>query len=292
MQNVSRGFVTAFGVIVALAATAMVANLAVLLAEERRPRLAVLRALGLTRGGLIQLSVTEGALYSLAGALRRPQSGDLRQFRSDPFRRARVALRLGRRGFPDQPGHRADRFDRHLVDGHLGGDPRPARSAASDAVFATAAGRRGAARDRRSGRRRIWQPVSARVGRLAGDHRRFRPAPWSRLRPYPLFGRRRRGCRLGVRVLVVRQPDHIGGGLHGVLRRSAGHFRRRPFGAGDIEPGRTGKRRRASRPTLRLVAGDAATRARLLVAPPTPNRPGDRGVLDRDRCAGHRSERA
>jgi putative ABC transport system permease protein len=69
MQNVSRGFVTAFGVIVALAATAMVANLAVLLAEERRPRLAVLRALGLTRGGLIQLSVTEGALYSLAGAL-------------------------------------------------------------------------------------------------------------------------------------------------------------------------------------------------------------------------------
>jgi len=69
MQNVSRGFVTAFGVIVALAATAMVANLAVLLAEERRPRLAVLRALGLTRGGLIQLSVTEGALYSLVGAL-------------------------------------------------------------------------------------------------------------------------------------------------------------------------------------------------------------------------------
>src|SRR5438132_858074 len=65
----SRGFVTAFGVIVALAATAMVANLAVLLAEERRPRLAVLRALGLTRGGLIQLSVTEGALYSLVGAL-------------------------------------------------------------------------------------------------------------------------------------------------------------------------------------------------------------------------------
>jgi len=68
-RDVSRGFLTAFGVIVALAATAMVANLAVLLAEERRPRLAVLRALGLTRGGLIQLSVTEGALYSLGGAL-------------------------------------------------------------------------------------------------------------------------------------------------------------------------------------------------------------------------------
>jgi putative ABC transport system permease protein len=68
-DEATRGFVTSFGVIVALAATAMVANLAVLLAEERRPRLAVLRALGLTRGGLIQLSVTEGALYSLAGAL-------------------------------------------------------------------------------------------------------------------------------------------------------------------------------------------------------------------------------
>ena len=69
MQNASRGFLTSLGVIVALAATAMVANLAVMLAEERRPRLAVLRALGLTRGGLIQLSVTEGGLYSLAAAL-------------------------------------------------------------------------------------------------------------------------------------------------------------------------------------------------------------------------------
>jgi ABC-type lipoprotein release transport system permease subunit len=69
MQNASRGFLTSLGVIVALAATAMVANLAVMLAEERRPRLAVLRALGLTRGGLVQLSVTEGALYSLAAAL-------------------------------------------------------------------------------------------------------------------------------------------------------------------------------------------------------------------------------
>ena len=68
-DEASRSFVTAFGVIVALAATAMVANLAVLLAEERRPRLAVLRALGLTRGGLIQLSAAEGALYSLAGAV-------------------------------------------------------------------------------------------------------------------------------------------------------------------------------------------------------------------------------
>jgi putative ABC transport system permease protein len=64
-----RSFVTSFGVIIALAATALVANLAVMLSEERRPRLAVLRALGLTRAGLVQLAVTEGAIYSLLGAI-------------------------------------------------------------------------------------------------------------------------------------------------------------------------------------------------------------------------------
>ena len=55
--------------IVALAATALVANLALMLSEERRPRLAVLRALGLSRTGLIQLATTEGAIYSVLGAL-------------------------------------------------------------------------------------------------------------------------------------------------------------------------------------------------------------------------------
>jgi putative ABC transport system permease protein len=64
-----RPFATFFGVLVALAATALVANLAVALSEERRPRLAVLRAMGLTRAGLIQLSTTEGAIYSLLGAI-------------------------------------------------------------------------------------------------------------------------------------------------------------------------------------------------------------------------------
>ncbi len=68
-QEKGRPFTTAFGVIIALAATAVVANLVVMLAEERRPRLAVLRALGLTRSALIHLSLTEGALYSLAAAL-------------------------------------------------------------------------------------------------------------------------------------------------------------------------------------------------------------------------------
>jgi putative ABC transport system permease protein len=64
-----RPFVSSFGVIIALAATALVVNLAVMLSEERRPRLAVLRALGLTRPGLVQLSTTEGAIYSLLGAI-------------------------------------------------------------------------------------------------------------------------------------------------------------------------------------------------------------------------------
>jgi ABC-type antimicrobial peptide transport system permease subunit len=64
-----RSFVTSFGMIIALAATALVANLAVMLSEERRPRLAVLRAMGLTRTGLVQLAVTEGAIYSLLGAI-------------------------------------------------------------------------------------------------------------------------------------------------------------------------------------------------------------------------------
>jgi putative ABC transport system permease protein len=39
-----------------------------MLSEERRPRLAVLRALGLTRTGLVQLAITEGGIYSLIGA--------------------------------------------------------------------------------------------------------------------------------------------------------------------------------------------------------------------------------
>lgn len=64
-----RPFATFFGVLVALAATALVANLAVALSEERRPRLAVLRAMGLTRTGLLQLATTEGAIYSLLGAI-------------------------------------------------------------------------------------------------------------------------------------------------------------------------------------------------------------------------------
>lgn len=75
MSQNGRPFASSFGVIVALAATALVANLAVMLSEERRPRLAVLRAMGLTRTGLVQLSITEGAIYSLLGALAGVPSG-------------------------------------------------------------------------------------------------------------------------------------------------------------------------------------------------------------------------
>ncbi len=54
---------------VALAGAAVVVNLGLSLAEERRPRHAVLRALGLGRTGMMTLSVLEGALYSLAAAV-------------------------------------------------------------------------------------------------------------------------------------------------------------------------------------------------------------------------------
>ena len=75
-----RPFVSSFGVIIALAATALVVNLAVMLSEERRPRLAVLRAMGLTRTGLVQLSTTEGAIYSLLGAIAGLPAGLLLAF--------------------------------------------------------------------------------------------------------------------------------------------------------------------------------------------------------------------
>src|SRR5947207_9407412 len=58
----------AMSMLIVAAGSALVVNLVTMLAEERRPRLAVLRALGLTRGGLIRLSALEGAIYSLLAA--------------------------------------------------------------------------------------------------------------------------------------------------------------------------------------------------------------------------------
>jgi putative ABC transport system permease protein len=57
-----------FSLLVVAVGTALVVNLMVALAEERRPRLAVLRALGLSRSGLVRLSMLEGAVYSLVAA--------------------------------------------------------------------------------------------------------------------------------------------------------------------------------------------------------------------------------
>lgn len=54
--------------LIVLAAIALTVNLVLALADERRARLAVLRALGLTRAGLVNLSVLEGAIYSLAAS--------------------------------------------------------------------------------------------------------------------------------------------------------------------------------------------------------------------------------
>ena len=58
-----------FSALTVLAAIALIVNLVIALAEERRPRLAIMRALGLTRAGLVVTSVLEGAIYSVAAAI-------------------------------------------------------------------------------------------------------------------------------------------------------------------------------------------------------------------------------
>jgi putative ABC transport system permease protein len=65
----SRGLYNALSIFVALSGAALVVNLGLALAEERRPRYAVLRALGLGRASMVAVSVMEGALYSLAAAM-------------------------------------------------------------------------------------------------------------------------------------------------------------------------------------------------------------------------------
>jgi len=57
--------------------SALVVNLILSIADERRPRLAVLRALGLSRTGLVKLSLLEGGLYSLVAALASLVTGAL-----------------------------------------------------------------------------------------------------------------------------------------------------------------------------------------------------------------------
>jgi putative ABC transport system permease protein len=66
--EIGREWQTAYGLFVALAGVALVVNLVVAIADERRPRHAVLRAMGLTRSGLVLLSLLEGAVYSVVAA--------------------------------------------------------------------------------------------------------------------------------------------------------------------------------------------------------------------------------
>src|SRR5438552_15313000 len=63
-----RSIFTGLSLFVALTGSALAVNLGFALAEERRPRHAVLRALGLGRTGVVTLMVLEGALYSLVAA--------------------------------------------------------------------------------------------------------------------------------------------------------------------------------------------------------------------------------
>jgi putative ABC transport system permease protein len=67
--NEDGAIFTGLSLFVALAGAALVVNLGLALAEERRPRHAVLRALGLSRTGTVTLSVLEGAIYSLAAVV-------------------------------------------------------------------------------------------------------------------------------------------------------------------------------------------------------------------------------
>jgi len=67
--NATGGFTNILSMIVLLAGLVLVVNLMTTLVEERRPRLAVLRALGLSRLGLIAVLSIEGALYSLVAAV-------------------------------------------------------------------------------------------------------------------------------------------------------------------------------------------------------------------------------
>jgi putative ABC transport system permease protein len=64
-----RGMIIGLAGVVVVAGLTLVVSLAHMLAEERRRRLGVLRALGLRRAGLVRLMVIEGAMYSLVAAV-------------------------------------------------------------------------------------------------------------------------------------------------------------------------------------------------------------------------------
>jgi len=70
-----RAMLIGMSALVVAVGAALMVNLIGMLAQERRSRLGVLRALGLKRGRLVGLSVTEGALYSLAAGVAGTAAG-------------------------------------------------------------------------------------------------------------------------------------------------------------------------------------------------------------------------
>lgn len=66
--RIFRAILGMLGSIVALASVALIANLFVMLGEERRQDRGTMRALGLKRSGLVLLGVSEGVFYAVAAA--------------------------------------------------------------------------------------------------------------------------------------------------------------------------------------------------------------------------------
>lgn len=64
-----RAMLGGLSTLLVAAGLTLVVNLALMLAEERRSRLGILRAIGLRRGDLVRLAVLEGALYSLSATV-------------------------------------------------------------------------------------------------------------------------------------------------------------------------------------------------------------------------------
>lgn len=63
-----RSVLIALGSVVALTSMALIANLFVMLGEERRPERGMMRALGLKKSGMLLVGLGEGLLYSLTAA--------------------------------------------------------------------------------------------------------------------------------------------------------------------------------------------------------------------------------
>lgn len=84
-----RNVLGALGAIVALTSVALIANLFVILGEERRAERGMMRALGLKRGGMLLLGLAEGLFYSITAAAAGALAG---AFLGRSFARSLVGL--------------------------------------------------------------------------------------------------------------------------------------------------------------------------------------------------------